>query len=363
MKRMNVGKRVKKLLGQDMNLDTIAKIVNRNRTNTLTPKQCLDKYYTYIGKVNPTARASAELDKLIEQKEQIHLFGTTGSGKTYLVERLADLLNMTLVKSSARKEEDLMSDWGNMPFKKEDARLLFVLEGDGFYWKKYGLIRKYIQNSNYPMIIITTDKDTPTKHITKHLKSVKKFPPRPHEVADYFSKYDGENYTKDDAFIKKIYDKDWRKVWRQYKFGTEQYTKRKEVEQISSKRFSYLLLSGKATKKDYDRCEHPLSFILNWLGHNCKKFYSDSHDYHRAMSVINFVDKYKYDMKQEYLPNVLIEEFPEADLKAYLTFPPFQRIPEEDTNKDVYTVSKETREISNTKIKEAKEELGDFLLV
>lgn len=362
MKKMEIGRRVKKLLGQNITLETIAKIINENRKGKLSPKRCLDLYYQYMGIVNPTAIASNDLEYLIKSKEKIHLFGETGSGKTYLVEQIADLLNKPLIVSYARKEEDLVQDFGNLPFE-QDIDAIFLLEGDAYYWRKYGLVRKYIQESNSAFIIITTYKTTPTKNITKHLTQVKKFPPTKEEVAKYFSVFDGKTYTPNDAFIKKIYDKNWYKVWRNYNWGRnkDEYETIEDAESISSKEFVYLLLKGNATYSDFERCEHPLIFILNWLGYNLSNFYVKKSTYQKAMSIVSFVDRNKYNLKQDYLVHFLLEKFPSLEKKGYLSFPPFQKVKEEEKESE-YEVSKNKKEAQQN-VKKVKEELGDFLLI
>lgn len=359
---MEVGKRVKKLLGQQMDLESIANIVNANRQEKLTPKQCLDEYYKYMGMTNPSAKASSDLEDLIKKNAKIHLFGPIGSGKSYLVRQTINLLGLNKIISFARKEEDLVQDFGNLPFE-EDSNSVFVLEGDAYYWRKYGLIRNYIQKSKHPFIVITRDKATPTKNITKHLTQVKKFPPTQKEVADYFSVLDGTRYLRQDTFIREIYDKDWRKIWRNYKYGRnkDEYESQKEAEEISSKQFVYLLLKGKAKYSDFERCEHPLSFTLNWLGYNASRFYTNYSTYSKAMQILGFLDRNKYNMKQPYLVHHLLEDFPKAEAKGYLSFPPYQKIKEE--KEDDYAIEQGVRESIQEEPQELEEELGDFLLL
>lgn len=362
MKRMEVGKRVKKLLGQNKDLEFIAKVINSNRTDKLTPKQCLDAYYRYMGKINPSVKASNNLERLVRQGRKIHLFGATGVGKTYAVQQIAKLLDLTLVMSYARSEEDLIQDFGNLPFEQNEG-FLFMLEGDAYYWRKYGLIRKYIQQSTAPFVVITEYKSTPTKNITKHLTQVKMFAPTPQEIADYFSKLDGEHYTPQDTFIKEIYNKNWRIVWRNYKYGkSEDDTPKHQLDDISSKEFVYKLLKGRVSYRDFERCEHPFSFILNWLGYNASKFYYSKARYEYVANLLTWLDKNKYNMKQKYLVNTLIENFPKAEQKSYLSFPPYQRLKEEKKESDV-VITHDVRAIEENEPKEVEEEIGDFLLV
>lgn len=358
---MNVGKTVKKLLQQKKSLSFIAEVINSHEDYTLTPTECLDEYYKYMGMVNPTVHTSENLVQMVKDKKKIHLFGATGSGKSYAIKQVANALDIQMIKSYARGEEELVADFSDLPYTEED--ILFVLEGDNYYWRKYGIIRNYIRDSVAPFVVITTGKDTPTKNITKHLEQVKSFAPTKEEVADFLSIMEGEEISQYSEIVSRVYERDWHKILRKYKFGTQGETKTlADKEEINAKRVAYLVAKGEATEEDFENCEHPFSFIINWLGYNTPKFFYEDEKAVHNLDLVSFIDQHKYNMKEKYLRGMLMEYKP-AQKKSYMKFPPFQKLKKEKKKEKKYTITKYKRKKSQEKTKSVKEELGDMLLI
>lgn len=352
MKSFNLGKTTKKLLQQGKDYSFISKMLGK------TPEECIEAYHSYIG-YTPTFKSSDNLEELILQKRKLHIYGESGVGKSYLVKKFAEELELRVFVSYARSEEELVRDFGDFPFQEGDN--IFVLEGDGFYWKKYGLIKRYIDNSKVSFIVITNKKETPTKNITKLLKQIKIYPPTKTDVAKWVKSI---FQLSKPELVNEIYDKDWRKVMRNFLYGTKEDFKINKKETIDARTFVYKLLKGNATPEDFDKCIHPLSFILNWLGWNTPNFYRGER-LKRNMEIVSFVDANKYSLGKYYLQHYLLEFLP-TSAKAQLYFPPFKRNKETIVEEKNYEVSKyKKRNVSKPTKKESKsikDDIGEFLL-
>lgn len=367
-KKSNLGKSVKKWLGQGKNIDEISVLLKKS------PEECYSAFQRYMGRT-PISKQDNKLVDLIKNREKIHLYGETGTGKSYLVRQLSNLLGMDMVLSSPRSEDDLLKDFADTPFIED--RMLFVLEGDGYYWRKYGLVKKYIEDSKSCVIIITEKKETPTKNITKHLTQVKKLPPTRSEVMSFLKTY-VNNINHDEIIedsIEDCYDKDWRKVWRNFRYGKEETAKLKK--QIDAKTVAYKIMKGEATLEDFDNCKHPLSFILNWLGYNLHSFYENKNTLLRNLNIVSYVDTNKYNLKKSYLLPLLLEISP-MEKKGFLNFPPFKpkKKDEKKVEESNYSISlikqkkvkkraKKSVSVENldSYLEDESDDLGDFMLL
>lgn len=367
-KKSNLGKSVKKWLGQGKNIEEISALLKKS------PEECYSAFQRYMGRTQ-ISKHDNKLLELIKNREKIHLYGETGSGKSYLVRQLSSLLGFDMVVSSPRSEEDLLKDFADTPFIEN--RFIFVLEGDAYYWRKYGLVKKYIEDSKSCVIIITEKKETPTKNITKHLTQVKKLPPTRSEVLTFLKSYvnnvNHEEIIEDS--LEDCYDKDWRKVWRNFRYGKEETAKQKRI--IDAKTVAYRIMKGEATLQDFDDCKHPLSFILNWLGYNLHSFYNNKQTLLRNFNIVSYVDANKYNLKKSYLLSLLLEITP-MEKKGQLNFPPFKP-KKKDESKGVetnYTISlikqkkvkkraKKSVSVENldSYIEDEDDDLGDFMLI
>lgn len=356
MKSFDLGRAVKKWLLQEKNYNEIAEVLNS------TPEECIEAYRSFMG-FSPSYKSSDNLEHLIKTKQKIHIYGGSGVGKTYIIKHLANKLKLQLFVSYPRTEEELVSDFSDYPFQKGDN--IFVVEGDAFYWKKYGTIKKYILDSKTAFVIITEGKDTPTKNITKIMNQVKVYPPTRIEVLEWvLSSIDDKEKAKN--IVSNIYDKDWRKVRRNFLYKRKETFKSKEKETLDARGVVYKLLKGNTTIEDFDNCIHPLSFILNWLGWNTPNFF-DGQKLRYNMELVSFVDANKYSLRKEFLERVLLKYLP-ANRKANIYFPPFKRNKEEEKEEKPYDImSFKKRKASKPKSKKEKktikEELGDFLLI
>lgn len=360
---MELGKRIKKLLGQDLTLAQIIKMLQKSGEYThLSPRRCIREYNKYVG-VQPKINTGDDLLSLIKYRENILVWGETGVGKSYAVRRCAEILDRRIIVSHARNESELVSDFADLPRTEKDY--VCVLEGDNYYWRKYGLIRKMITNSVCAFVVIVTEKDTPTKHVRKHLEKVKILPPTRSDVAEFFSKYDNTTYTPHCDFITQIYSKDWRKIWQKYTHGVSSIEYKPEhQEEISSKKLAYKIIRGKAHFYDFYRCYHPLIFILKWIAYNLH--IAQSGDVLRKnLELISWIDQHKYSYKQKYLHNALLDNFIPTRRRIYLKFPPYQKKKKEE-KEDTYEVTKvdgkSTTTSSNKKEKNQKD-IRDFLLI
>jgi len=339
----NLGKAVKKWKMQGASIEEIAKILGKSTDD------CILAYKKFKGYV-PTPNFK-ELKSLILKKEKIHLYGDNGTGKSYSVKNICSEINHTPFFSYAMTEEELVRDWGEGPFIDENN--LFVMEGDSYRWKKYGLIKHYIEKSKAPIIVITNGKDTPTKNITKLLTQVKMFPPTRTEIATWLKEIDDDYLNIE---IEKIYDKDWRKVIRNYSTNLKETKKNTTKEYLEAKQVVYKLLKGNCTIEDIDNCIHPISFVLNWFGWNLTRFY-EGKELKQNYDLISFLDSVKYSTSKKFLKHILLQILP-SNKKEMLQFPPYKRYKkkEEVEIKD-YVIEK-------TKLKSKQETtISDFLLI
>jgi len=306
---------------------------------------------------------NVKLKELIKRNDKIHVYGESGSGKTFqVIETLKKMEKENVLISYARSEEDLLNDFGDLPFQK-DADAVFVLEGDFYYWKKYGLVKKIIEECKNCLIIITVEKDKPTKNITKLLKQIKIQSPTASEVIKYIKNID-PNWNGN---ILDIYDKNWNVVLRRLEFGELNEDKIEKTEYIDSKSLSYKLIKGEANMEDFDRCIHPTSFVINWLGYNATGFWSGK-NLIKNLEIISWCDANKYSLKEKFIRNELMSLTP-SFRKSYMNFPPWKKKKEDEKADEKIIVRKVANRKSDEPKKKEKEykgleaELGGFLML
>ena len=322
IKKINVGKTVKKWIGQGKNIAEVSTILH-SMGHKYSIQDCIDAYYDYMGwRRVISERSGAGFIKAVLNREKIHVYGSTGVGKTFTVKSVAKELDLDMIVSYARLTDDLVADWGTTPYEEDDK--LFVLEGDAFYWKAYGVIKNYIINSKSTVVIITTGKDTPTKNITKLVKQIKIFPPSKDEMQHYILQFD-PNWKGD---IDKIYDRDQRITWRNYLYNKNERTA--PYEGITqAKDIAYKILKGTATIEDFEKSVHPWYFVLGWISYNAVNFYNDD-KLKKALHALAWIDTHKFNYKQRYLVQMLLE-LPKADMKGFMSFPPYKSKPKTET--------------------------------
>lgn len=369
-KKINLGKTVKKWLGQGKDVIEISSILNASG-HKYSVQDCINAYYDYMGwrRVIPE-RSGQAIITAIMNREKIHIYGSTGVGKTFTIDAIAKELKLDTIVSYARLNEDLVADWGTTPFEEDDR--LFVLEGDAFYWKAYGVIKDYIKRTKSAMVIITTKQTTPTKNITKLVKQFKIFPPSKTDMQDYILQFD-PNWKGD---IDKIYDRDQRTTWRNYLYNRTDKTPKYEVP-VDAKNIAYKILKGTATIEDFNKSIHPWHFVLGWISYNAKNFYKGD-KLPLVLEKLAWIDTYKFNYRKEYLIHVLLE-LPPADVKGDMSFPPYKlkvkevKVETKDYVIDKYKIKKKIKKKPKKKIVEdiAEEDdadddfddLGDFMLL
>lgn len=357
MKRMELWKRVKKLRMQKISWDKISKICEK------TKFECKLAYYNHFG----IKMKNTKLNQLIRQKQKIHIYGDSGVGKTFIVSKtLEGLDTKNVIISYPRSEEDLLKDFGDLPFQ-DDIEAVFVIEGDNYYWKKYGLVKRLLTESEHCVIIISVDKETPTKNITKYTQQIKIHPPTRSDVLKYIKRIDPDWKGN----ILDIYDKDWRVIKRRLSFGELHDDQLIKPKWLDSKVLSYKLVKGNAKPEDFDNCTHPISFVINWIGYNAKTFWTGK-SLAKNLEIISWCDANKYKTKEIYIRNALLELVP-SFRKGYMKFPPWKKkknnkFEEEDivVRKVKLLSKKKKRKPQKKKEEEYKglqSELGDFLML
>ncbi len=372
-KKINVGKTVKKWLAQGKDISEISAILH-SMGNNYSVQECIDEYYNYMGwRRVISERSGAGFIKAVMNREKIHIYGSTGVGKTFTVKSIAKELGLDMILSYARLNDDLVADWGTTPYEEDDK--LFVLEGDAFYWRAYGVMKHYIANSKSAIVIITTGKDTPTKNITKLIKQIKIFPPSKDEMQHYILQFD-PNWEGD---IDKIYDRDQRITWRNYLYNKNEKTAPYE-EKVEAKSIAYKILKGTATVEDFEKSVHPWHFVLGWISYNAVNFYGGK-KLENVLHSLAWIDTYKFNYKQRYLIQMLLE-LPKAEKKGFMTFPPYKNKPKLDTKAETkdyviekYKLKKKPKKKASVKlvntIKKPKDvededfwdDLGDFMAI
>lgn len=372
-KKINVGKTVKKWLAQGKDISEISAILH-NMGHKYSIQECIDAYYDYMGwRRVISERSGAGFIKAVMNREKIHIYGSTGVGKTFTVKSVAKELDLDMILSYARLTDDLVADWGTTPYEEDDK--LFVLEGDAFYWRAYGVVKNYIANSKSAVVIITTGKDTPTKNITKLVKQIKIFPPSKDEMQHYILQFDADW----EGDIDKIYDRDQRITWRNYLYNKNEKTAPYEGI-VDAKQIAYKILKGTATIEDFDKSIHPWHFVLGWISYNAVNFYSD-HKLKNVLSTLAWIDTYKFNYKQRYLIQMLLE-LPKAEKKGFMSFPPYKsktKVENKTETKD-YVIEKYKLNVKKKPKKKASpklintikkpveveddfDDLGDFMLI
>lgn len=362
-KKINLGKTVKKWLQQGKDVVQISSYLNKSG-HKYSVQECINAYYDYMGwkRVIPE-RSGREIITAIMNRKKIHIYGSTGVGKTFTINSIAKELKLDMVVSYARLNDDLVADWGTTPFEEDD--MLFVLEGDAFYWKAYGVIKDYIKRSKSAMVIITTKQTTPTKNITKLVKQFKVFPPSKMDMHDYILQFD-PNWKGD---IDKIYDRDQRITWRNYLYNKADRTEKYELP-TDAKSIAYRILKGIATYEDFEKSEHPWHFVLGWISYNAKNFYR-GHNLSSVLNTLAWIDAYKFSYKQRYLIQMLLD-LPKADMKGEMVFPPYKakekevKVENKDYIIEKYKIKKKPKnKPKQTKIvvEEVDDDLGDFMLL
>lgn len=368
-KKINVGKTVKKLLGQGKSVSEISTMLNSMGTKC-SVQDCIDSYYDYMGWNRVISeRSGNELTKAILNREKIHIYGSTGVGKTFTIKSIAKELDLDVIVSYARLNEDLVNDWGTAPFEDEDK--LFVLEGDAFYWRAYGIIKNYIAKTKSALVIITIGKDTPTKNVTKLVKQLKIFPPTKSEMQHYILQFD-PNWEGD---IDKIYDRDQRITWRNYLYNKTERTPKWDGN-VDAKNVAYKILKGTATYEDFEKSVHPWHFVLGWISYNAKNFYSGD-KLKNVLTSLAWIDTYKFNYNKRYLIQMLLE-LPPAEKKGFMSFPPYKTKPkkeEEKVEKVDYVIEKykvktgpkpkkgKGKQKKIVEVEDGFDDLGDFMLI
>lgn len=321
----STGKAVKKWLGQGKDIHFISELLKKPIT------ECVEAYYDYMGWNWTFTNSAKKIMSLIKKKKPIHIYGVTGSGKSFTIKAIAKHLKMDTIVSYATLSDELMNDWGELP--NEEADHLFVLEGDAFYWRSYAMIKYYIQNAVAPIVIITTKKDKPTKWITKLVEQVKVFPPTREEMFNYLIRIN-PNW---DGNIDAIYDNsgDMRVTWRNFLYN-KRYKTPENVEKLDAKKVAYKILTGKASYSDFENCNHPWEWVIGWISYNCVNFYEGS-NLSKVHEKLAWIDKNKFNYKKGYMIRCLLE-LPKADKKGYMAFPPFKSKKKEEDKQESDTI-------------------------
>jgi len=347
-----LGKRVKKLVYQNrFTLPEIACLCNS------TVEECTTAYENYTGKkilasflIAGNEKQRNQLRKLILNNEKILLFGEHGVGKSSLPRLIASEIGWQIKYSYPRNTEDLLKDFAQLPLQTRNT--IFVVEGDSFYWRAYALINFYVKESKNPFIVIVNKKDTVHATVAKQMTPLKLQAPTRKDVEQFVKK----KYPDWQGDIEDIYDSDMRVTLRNILSGIKSF-KPIEEEKLSSQQVAYKILTGKCEKKDFENCEHPFIFILNWLGNNLHKFYSSV----SPSENLSFVDTYKYDYKQKYLNGILLN-FGKHDKRAKMNFPPIKFKPKEEKEDWLHGKKKKTKPKETKEQKKQKEKKQATLL-
>ena len=204
------------------------------------------------------------------------------------------------------------------------------------------------KNKN-PIIIIVTKKDTVHKTVQKQLVPIKLYPPTQQDVEEFVR----SRYPEWNGNIKDVYDKDLRITLRKIRYGITSY-KPQLIDKFDAQKVAYRILQGKATRKDINNMSHPQLFLLNWLGNNSHKFYSDL----QKLDDISFVDSGKYYFKKKYLDGVLLN-LGKANKRAKMKFPPIKFKPPKE-KEEKWEKKKLRRSKKPTPKKEPQKTILDF---
>lgn len=349
-----LGKRVKKLIYQNkFTLEDISRILQE------PIEKCLNSYEEYTGqKIPPTiliagnSKQQENLKKLILNNEKVLLFGSHGVGKSSAIRKIGDELQYRIIESYPRSNEDLMEDWGDLPFNINKS--IFVMEGDGFYWRKYGLIKKYIEKSKNPIIVIVNKKNTVHGTVEKLLMNVMFSPPSRQEVASFLKK----KFPDWNGNINDVYDRDVRVTLRKIKFDIDENLQIDSPKTIDSRQLVYKIFNGTATKEDIENCKDPVQWAQRSIAYNAKNFYSKK----TALEVLDkvcFVDKYKYNYNRDFLNGVLLS-IPRREKSGKIQFPPY---PYKPKNEEEETVEHKKNVLTEKQQEKLSEYISDDMIL
>lgn len=311
---MILGKRVKKLLQQNKHtLNEISYILGESI------EKCVKSYENYYNAPIPPSilivgneRKIKHLKRLIDNGEKILLYGDNGVGKSSAVRSLSE--KYRTVVSYAEKTDQLIKDFGDLPFKKN---YLFVLEAERFYWRGYALLKKYLKDSNAPFIVIVNNKKEVHKSILDLLTPVRFTPPSKQDIEKFLKK----KFPDWKGNIDNVYNKDFRVLLRKVMFDINEDDRRNEEEHLDSKALAYKILVGKVTPKDIENAKEPLPWTARYLGYNVVNFFYKKKG-REFMDLLCFYDLNKYNFRQDFLKGVLLS-LPKREKRGRLYFPPF----------------------------------------
>jgi len=340
-------KNVKKLVFQNrFTIDEIAKMTKRS------VEECVEAFEIYTGKKLPATfliagneRQINELRKLILQKQKILLFGKNGVGKSTIPKKLAQELGWRIVYSYPTNNEELLVDFSELPLKTKNT--IFVIEGDSFYWRSYGLINHYIKESKNPIIIIVDKSDKVHATVRKQLVTVKLSSPTREDVKKWVER----KYPDWKGNINDVYDENMRVTLRNIKYGIKTYKPSKE-EKLDAQQVAYRVIQGKATVQDFENCIHPFDWILSWIGYNAYTFYYGTD----VQDLMSWIDDKKYNFKPDYLRGCLLN-LRKPDKRGKLKFPPQGFKPKKEDEEDWI---KEKRKIKKIKKEEPQPKVFKF---
>jgi len=253
----------------------------------------------------PQVQAYKKLENFVLANRFVILYGKTGTGKSFLVKKLAEDLGLRLVVSYARNNEELVSVF--IDSLQIGKNTIFVLEGDNFYWRTYAILRNYINKRKNPLIIIVNDFKQINKNISKLGEKIKLNPPTKADIQQYY--------------YNAVYDSNLHVFFRNVKHNTKEQSI-EQTEKINSQKLAYLIFRGKATLDDFKNCKDPFVWTLNWIGYNCYKLYQGE-KLIKNLDLISWIDTHKYNYKNNYLYNLIIEKFIPTYRNASLGFPPY----------------------------------------
>jgi len=303
---------VKKLVYQNsFSVDEIAKMTKHSI------EECMEAFEIYTGKKLPASfliagneRQIKQLRKLILQRKKILLFGKNGIGKSIIPKKIAQEIGWRIVYSHPTNNEELLVDFSETPLKTKYT--IFVIEGDSFYWRSYGLVNHYIKESKNPIIIVVDDANKVHATVRKQLVIIKLSSPTREDVKKWVEK----KYPDWKGNINDVYDENMRITLRNIKYGIKTFKPSKK-EKLDAQQVAYRVIQGKATFQDFENCIHPFDWILSWIGYNAHTFYFGTD----VQDLISWIDDKKYNFKSDYLIGCLLN-LRKPDKRGKLKFPP-----------------------------------------
>lgn len=262
-------------------------------------------------------QARTKLLENVKNKVPTLLTGPNGTGKDTSLKEVAEKLSLEIVKSVPLKQRDVVFSFGKGPFYNNN-NTLYIIDLGSFPKKKYGILLKYIKETERPLVFEVETKDKIHKKLLNELQHIHFTSPSPKDV-EYFlkTKYNWNGKIED------IYDEDMRVVISRILASPE--LKSVQIkEPINSRVMAFNISCGYAKPEDFDNVKEPLWWIIRWLAYNQRKKFPNKTSQLNNLKMIAEIDRNKFYYPPQYIESMLIG-LPTSPRRSQFSWPPWPK--------------------------------------